>query len=69
MLSPFYCFFRTKFRLYLAAKSLVFQILLMSNSRYKTSDVRLEHERDQLFKKVGELSLEVDYLKKGFASI
>ncbi|QHS31012.1 hypothetical protein GW537_18590 (plasmid) [Piscirickettsia salmonis] len=33
MLSPFYCFFRTKFRLYLAAKSLVFQILLMSNSR------------------------------------
>ncbi|ALB21244.1 hypothetical protein [Piscirickettsia salmonis] len=36
---------------------------------YKTSDVRLEHERDQLFKKVGELSLEVDYLKKGFASI
>ncbi|QGP55623.1 hypothetical protein PsalMR5_03083 [Piscirickettsia salmonis] len=36
---------------------------------YKTADVRLEHERDQLFKKVGELSLEVDYLKKGFASI
>ncbi|ALB24674.1 hypothetical protein KU39_3p212 (plasmid) [Piscirickettsia salmonis] len=33
MLSPFYCFFRTKFRLYLAAKPLVFQILLMSNSR------------------------------------
>ncbi|WP_155069807.1 hypothetical protein [Piscirickettsia salmonis] len=28
-----YCFFRTKFRLYLAAKPLVFQILLMSNSR------------------------------------
>ncbi|QGP54137.1 hypothetical protein PsalMR5_01576 [Piscirickettsia salmonis] len=36
---------------------------------YKTADVRLEHERDQLFKKVGELSLEVDYFKKGFASI
>ena len=35
---------------------------------YKTADVRLEHDRDQLLKKVGELSLEVDYLKKGFAS-
>jgi len=36
---------------------------------YKAADVRLEHDRDQLLKKVGELSLEVDYLKKGFASI
>ena len=36
---------------------------------YKTADVRLENDRDQLLKKVGELSLEVDYLKKGFASI
>ncbi len=36
---------------------------------YKTVDVRLEHERDQLLKKVGELSLEVDYLKKAYASI
>lgn len=36
---------------------------------YKTADARLEHERDQLLKKVGELSLEVDYLKKGYASI
>jgi len=36
---------------------------------YKAADMRLEHDRDQLLKKVGELSLEVDYLKKGFASI
>ncbi len=36
---------------------------------YKPADVRLEHERDQLLKKVGELSLEVDYLKKAYASI
>ena len=36
---------------------------------YKPVDTRLEYERDQLLKKVGELSVEVDFLKKGFASI
>ena len=36
---------------------------------YKPADKRIEHERNQLLKKVGELSMEVDFLKKGFASI
>ena len=35
---------------------------------YKPGDTRLEYERDQLLKKVGELSMEVDFLKKGFTS-
>ena len=36
---------------------------------YKSPEQRLEQERNQLLKKVGELSMEVDFLKKGFASI
>ena len=36
---------------------------------YKPGDTRLAYERDQLLKKVRELSMEVDFLKKGFASI
>lgn len=35
---------------------------------YKSPDQRLEHEKDQLLKKVGELSMEVDFLKKDCAS-
>jgi transposase len=35
---------------------------------YKSPDQRLEHERDQLLKKVGSLSMEVDFLKKDCAS-
>ena len=31
---------------------------------YKPVDERIEHERNQLLKKVGELSMEVDFLKK-----
>ena len=36
---------------------------------YKSPEQRLEQERNQLLKRVGELSMEVDFLKKGFASI
>ncbi len=36
---------------------------------YKSPEQRVEQERDQLLKKVGELSMEVDFLKKVYASI
>jgi transposase len=35
---------------------------------YKTADLQLKHDRNQLLKKVGEQSLEIDFLKKVFAS-
>jgi hypothetical protein len=35
---------------------------------YKPGGTRLVYERDQLLKKVRELSLKVDFLKKGFTS-
>ena len=36
---------------------------------YKSPEQRVEQEREQLLKKVGELSMEVDFLKKVYASI
>ncbi len=36
---------------------------------YKSPEQRVEQERDQLLKKVGEFSMEVDFLKKVYASI
>jgi transposase len=35
---------------------------------YKTADLQLKYDRNQLLKKVGEQSLEIDFLKKVFAS-
>ena len=36
---------------------------------YKAPDKQLEFERDNLLKKVGQLSMEADYLKKVYESI